>query len=104
MTVLPLKGRSCNVVIPLEYESFTGIELPNGQNRMSLHIKLMGGTMIADIATKSVRKAVAAIAEQGPEALILLIKGRLTPGNIIEGAGLIVQPKTPKAPISEPAT
>ena len=48
-------------------------------------------------ATTSVRKAIAAITEYGPEGCAAIIQGRLAAGDIIVEAGLVVQPKVAKA-------
>jgi hypothetical protein len=49
-----------------------------------------------------VRRAVAAVREQGPDALAAILQGRLT-GDRITEAGLSVQPKGPRQPVSEKA-
>jgi len=57
-------------------------------------ITLQGGAMFADVATKSLRRAITTIAEHGADSVIVLVEGRLLPGNILEGAGLITRQKT----------
>jgi len=55
-------------------------------------VRLPDSTVSADIATKSLRKAVAAITEYGPDGC-----AGLNAGDIIVEAGLVVQPKVAKA-------
>ena len=45
---------------------------------------------------RAVRKAIAAVTEFGPEGCGAFIQGRLTAGDIIVEAGLVVQPKVAK--------
>jgi hypothetical protein len=47
----------------------------------------------ADIATKSLRRAQAAIREHGPDGVVLLLQGTLAANGVIEEAGLAAQPK-----------
>jgi hypothetical protein len=55
-------------------------------------------TLTAEIATKSLRKAQAAINEAGADNLALVLQGRLIAGDVIDGAGLSAEPKAhPKA-------
>lgn len=97
MNEIVLKGRTCKVMIPLEHEALKGIRVPDDQRRMKLQIQLIGGKMTAEISTKSMRRAIAAIAEHGSNDVAIIVQGKLTPGNIVQDAGLMAQLKTPKA-------
>jgi len=63
--------------------------------------------MLAEVATKSLRCAVSMIAEHGADSVIVFVEGKLSPGNILEGAGLVTRQKTADAqpkPIRREAT
>ena len=67
-----------------------------------LTIRLPNGTVTADLAAKSVRRAIAMVREHGPEAVAAIVQGRLSGSQIAE-AGLSVQPKGQKAEQAEAA-
>lgn len=87
-----VNGRACKVTIPLELAALPPVKLLH-RRRTALRIRLPGGTMFAEVATKSLRRAVAAIAEHGADAVVVFVEGKLSPGNIVQGAGLITRPK-----------
>jgi hypothetical protein len=75
----------------------------------SLRIKVAGRNVSVDIATKSVREAIATIAETGADQCVALVQGKLerkTAGGMNEDmpseAGLVVQLKTPKTTSETP--
>jgi hypothetical protein len=57
----------------------------------------------ADLACKAIRKAVAAVAEHGPQGVALLLQGQLEAGDKLSSAGLSAMPKTPKPQVEVPA-
>jgi hypothetical protein len=66
--------------------------------RVVLKIRVADRTISADIASKSLRKARAAIAEHGTDGVALILQGKLTSGDVLIEAGLVAQPKVPKPP------
>ena len=60
-----------------------------------LTVRLPDGVVTADLAAKSVRRAIAVVREHGSEAVAAIVQGRLVGSQITE-AGLAVQPKVPK--------
>jgi hypothetical protein len=50
--------------------------------------------LVADLATKSVRKAVKSLQEHGPENVTLVLQGVLSANDHVEEAGLVAQAKT----------
>ena len=62
-----------------------------------LTIELAGRTIQAKIATRSLRRAVAAIREHGADGLALTLQGDLTGSGALEEARLAVQPKAKPA-------
>jgi hypothetical protein len=102
MSVVTAKS-GLKVTAVLEAAELLDVAVPDGKPRLVLTIRLPDGTVTADLNSKSVRRAVAAIREQGAEAVAAILQGRLSGGTIAE-AGLSVQPKGPrKAPPSDDA-
>ena len=83
------------VVAVLNAAELLDIEVPDGKPRFVLTIRLPDGAVTADLAAKSVRRAIAMVREHGPEAVAAIVQGRLS-GSLIAEAGLSVQPKGPK--------
>src|SRR4051812_35192625 len=55
-----------------------------------------GMTAMAKLNPKSYRKALATIAELGAENVAVIVQGQMTRPGVIEGAGIVAQPKKPK--------
>jgi hypothetical protein len=83
------------VVAVIDPTELLEIEVPDGKPRFVLTVKLPQSTVTADLAAKSVRRAIAAVREHGPEAVAAIVQGRLS-GTQIAEAGLSVQPRGPK--------
>jgi hypothetical protein len=83
------------VVAILNAAELLDVPVPDGNPRLVLTIRLPDGSVTADLAAKSVRRAIAMVREHGPEAMAAIVQGRLS-GNQIAEAGLSVQPKGPK--------
>jgi hypothetical protein len=52
----------------------------------------------ADLSAKLVRRAATTVAELGPEAVAVILQGKLEPGDVISEAGISAQPRGPKPP------
>ena len=83
------------VVAVLNAAELLDIEVPDGTPRFVL-------TVTADLAAKSVRRAIAMVREHWPEAVAAIVQGRLS-GNQIAESGLSVQPKGPRPAQAEAA-
>ena len=59
----------------------------------ALTIAIDGRTVTADLATRSVRKAVKTLTDNGSDNVVLILQGVLTPSNRIEEAGIVAQVK-----------
>jgi len=66
----------------------------DGQPRVKFSVAYEGGTLGADVAAKSVRKAQSTIRTVGVENTFVMLQGKLGRGEILE-ADLVAQPKTP---------
>jgi hypothetical protein len=67
----------------------------NAPARTDITISVGGRTVSADLATKSVRKAVKTLTENGTENVVLILQGALGPNDCIEEAGITAQVKAP---------
>jgi hypothetical protein len=65
----------------------------NAPSRTDISVTVGGRTVTADIATKSVRKVVKALADHGADNVAVILQGVLTVGNRVEEAGLVGQVK-----------
>ena len=65
----------------------------NAPARTDLTIAIDGRTVTADLATRSVRKAVKTLTDNGSDNVVLILQGVLTPSNRIEEAGIVAQVK-----------
>ena len=62
------------------------------QPRVVIDIRLPDRRVSVDLNAKSVRKALAAIGEHGPDGVAVIIQGKLV-GDTITEAGIVAQPK-----------
>jgi hypothetical protein len=67
------------------------------ERRVSLcRVQIDNRTLTASVAARSVRRAIVAIGDAGPESVAVVLSGRLV-GDVIEDAGLAAMPKPAKA-------
>jgi hypothetical protein len=98
-----LTARSLKCTLVLDPAELALLEVPDGQPRQTLRVKVPDRRVMADIAAKSVRKAKATIAEHGVQAVAVVSQGKLGAGDLVLEAGLVVQIKTPKPAALETA-
>jgi hypothetical protein len=88
--VLNARALKCTVV--LDPAEVAQIVTPDGQPRIVLTIRLPDRRVSVDVAAKSVRRALAVIAEHGPDGVSVIVQGKLV-GDTITEAGIMAQPK-----------
>jgi hypothetical protein len=93
-----LTGRALKVTIVLDPIELAAMADPTTA-RVALRICVADRVVVADVAGKSLRKARATIAEFGVDNVAVIIQGKLVGDAVIE-AGLVAQPKAPKAQVS----
>jgi hypothetical protein len=91
-----LSARALKVTLVLDPAELVLLDLPDAQPRMTLRVRVPDRLVLADIATKSVRKAKAVITEHGVQGIALILQGKLVAGDQIAEAGLVAQVKAPK--------
>jgi hypothetical protein len=92
VTRLAVAARALKVTAMLDAAVVTILPTPDGQARSDLVITCDGKTYVANIATKSLRKAKATIAANGAENTFVTVQGKLK-GNEIAECGLVAQAK-----------
>ena len=93
-----LTGRALKVTIVLDPIELAAMADPTTA-RVALRICVADRVVVADVAGKSLRKARATIVEFGVDNVAVIIQGKLVGDAVIE-AGLVAQPKAPKAQVS----
>jgi hypothetical protein len=87
-----LNARALKCTIVLDPAEVAHIVASDGKPRTVIAIRLPDRRVSADLNAKSVRKAVAAIGEHGPDGVAVIIQGKLV-GDLITEAGIVAQPK-----------
>jgi hypothetical protein len=87
-----LNARAIKCTIVLDPAEVAQIVASDGKPRTVIAIRLPDRRVSADLNAKSVRKAVAAIGEHGPDGVAVIIQGKLV-GDLITEAGIVAQPK-----------
>ena len=87
-----LNARALKCTIVLDPVEAAHIVAADGKPRVVIDIRLPDRRVSVDLNAKSVRKAVAAISEHGPDGVAVVIKGKLA-GDAITEAGIVAQPK-----------
>src|SRR5215470_19699027 len=89
-----LTARSIKATLVLAADEILALSAPDGQPRCVVRINVAERTVIADLNAKSVRKAIATIHANGPEACAVVLQGKLQPDNTLAEAGITIQLKT----------
>jgi hypothetical protein len=88
-----LNAKSIKATLVLAPAEVLSLSAPDGKPRCVVHINVASRTITADLNAKSVRKAIAAIRESGPENVACILQGKLAADNTLAEAGLTVQVK-----------
>jgi hypothetical protein len=75
---------------------------PDGKPRVVIDIRLPDRRLSVDLNAKSVRRALATIAEHGPDGVSVIVQGKLVADTITE-AGIMAQPKVKPQTAAEAA-
>jgi hypothetical protein len=102
---IPVKGLKINTLLPpaaLPADLVPPEPQPAGNPVIDLALEGSPLVVRASLNGKAVRRALKAIAEQGPDNVNVVLQGNLKPATdpggpfILDAAGLTVTPKTPK--------
>ena len=95
-TRLRLSAKSLKATVVLDTSQLAGIEVPNSQPHVAFVIDIGGRMITGEFNARSLRRAVAAIAKHDTGGVAVIAQGWLV-GSAFEDAGIVAQPKTPKA-------
>ncbi len=90
-----ITAKALKVALVLDPAAIAAFRLSPGDIRTVLSISVAGRVVTADIATKSIRKAAAAIGEHGADGVACVLQGKLQADDTLTEAGLAAQLKTP---------
>ena len=93
-----LNAKSLKATLVLAPAEVLSLSAPDGKPRCIVRVNVDGRTVVADLNAKSVRKAIATIRANGPEACAVVLQGRLAADNTLADAGLSVQLKNRAEP------
>jgi hypothetical protein len=92
-----LTAMRLKVTTTLDAAELLAVPVPVGKPRVTLRIRLLPDrALTAEIAAKSLRRALRAIRETGADNVALVLQGRLS-GDTIAEAGLSAQPRAAKS-------
>ncbi len=99
MTFIATTARKLKVTMVIDAAPFATLRAvpDDAPARTNLAIAVGGRTVTADIATKSLRKAVKTLTENGADNVVLILQGVLAADDRIEEAGITAQVKVPAA-------
>jgi len=104
MFLPPITARAIKISVLLNPTEILALRVPFDQQRVTLRVKVEGRELHADVAAKSVRKAIATIRELGSDGCVVMIVGKLDADDAVLECGLSAQAKAPKpAPAPVPA-
>ena len=92
---LQLAAKSLKVTVVLTPAQLAGLDVPSGPH-LRFAITVDGRRVTGQFNAKTLRRAVATIAEHGPENVAVIVQGTLV-GDRIEAAGISAQIKGPRA-------
>jgi hypothetical protein len=97
---LTTTARKLKVTVMIDAAPFAALRTvpDNAPPRTEITITVGDRTISADLATRSVRKAVKTLIEHGTDNVALILQGALGPNNRIEEAGITAQVKGPAEP------
>lgn len=90
-----LPAKAIKVSVVLDPATLAAIELPPGAPAPPFVIATPGRRIEAQVSAKTLRKALTAIAEHGPEQVAVILQGKLATGDTIAEAGLATTVKGP---------
>ena len=94
---LKLESRALKASVVLDPAVLADVVVPNGLAKVTLRVAVPDKTIVAEVNAKTLRRTIAAITAAGPDAVAVVLQGRLEPGDILAEAGIAAQLKTPKA-------
>src|SRR5258708_3299396 len=97
---LTTTARKLKVTVMIDAAPFAALRTvpDSAPSRTDVTVTVGGRTISADLATRSVRKAVKTLIEHGTDNVVLILQGALGQNNRIEEARITAQVKVPADP------
>jgi hypothetical protein len=91
-------ARKLRITVMMDAAPFVQMDVPPdiAPSRTTVVVSVAGRTVTADLSTKSIRRAVKALQEHGPDNITLVLQGALAANNHLDEAGLVAKMKTQK--------
>ena len=96
-------AKSAKITLVLDTASITRIN-SEGKKQVNLVVQVGEMKFTAKLNSKSYRKALATIDELGADNCNAILQGSMPKFGVLDGVGLVVQPKKAKEESKEPAT
>jgi hypothetical protein len=94
---LRLQARALKVTLVLDHPAvLAGLAVPLGKPHVPVVIDVAGRRVTGQFTAKSLRKAVAAVAEHGADGVAVVVQAKLAVGDKLEETGVVAQPKVKK--------
>ena len=84
------------MTVVLDAAQLAGLEVPPGAAPQRFCVTVGNRRLTGQFNAKSLRKAVATIAEHGPENVAVILQGKLEAGDVLAEAGIMAQVKQPR--------
>jgi hypothetical protein len=97
---LRLVGKAIKVTTVVDPEGLRGLHVPHGEPRIDIVVTVDGQVVKASLNSKSVRRAVAAVATDS--TVVVVLQGTLRAGGRLEEAGISAQPRAVKSANGSP--
>jgi hypothetical protein len=91
-----LAAKAIKVTLVVDPAAVVAIPLRDGAPAPVVTIAAGGRSLRATFNAKSLRRTQATIRDVGPEAVAVVIQGKLGPDDEVLEAGIVATPKTPK--------
>jgi hypothetical protein len=92
---MPITATKLKITTVLSTAEMAKFQVPNCP-RLTVRVQLPDRVLSVDVATKSLRKAQAAIAEHGADNIVVVLQGALIANDTVAEAGISAQVKGAK--------
>ena len=86
---LKLESRALKASVVLDPTVLAGVIVPNGLAKVTLRVAVPDKTIVAEVNAKTLRRTIAAITAAGPDAVAVVLQGKLEPGDILGRKALL---------------
>jgi hypothetical protein len=97
MPNLILNAKSLKATIVLDPVEVLSVPVKDGLSKIALKVAVGGRTISAEVNAKSLRRCIATVRDLGPDAVAVVLQGKLEANGVLVEAGIAAMPKTPKA-------